>query len=79
MSIWIRDGGTRPMLICLGGGGTVRAHGALGRMASADTLSTILAYARVEQIERLEANLPGMAKPLANRIRNAAAVALYIP
>ncbi|MFN6980954.1 MAG: transposase family protein [Brevundimonas sp.] len=63
----------------LGGGGTVRAHGALGRMASADTLSTILAYARVEQIERLEANLPGMAKPLANRIRNAAAVALYIP
>ncbi|MCC4292792.1 TniQ family protein [Brevundimonas aurantiaca] len=63
----------------LWGGGAVRAHGALGRMASADMLSTILAYARVEQIERLETNLPGMAKPLANRIRNAAAVALYIP
>lgn len=48
-------------------------------MASADALSTILAYAEDEQIERIEASLPTVAKPLAARIRNAAAVALYIP
>lgn len=63
----------------LWGRGVMRAYGALGRMASADALSTILAYAEDEQIERIEASLPIVVKPLAARIRNAAAVALYIP
>lgn len=65
--------------LAYGRNGQARARRSLGRMATSDLFSLVLAYADDVPLQSLERRVAAWPRPIAARLRQAASVAIYIP